>query len=112
MKAGGPYTMSISGKNKIVLKDILIGDVWLCSGQSNMVHQMDVHDVTYAEDISSANYPAIRHFKIPTAANPVGPDKDVREATWESAVSVVYLVVMGLVGLVVVRRRLDKLLLT
>ena len=87
MKAGGPYTMSISGKNKIVLKDILIGDVWFCAGQSNMVHQMDIHDVTYAEDISNANYPAIRHFKVPTAANPVGPDEDVREATWESAVS-------------------------
>src|SRR6185312_8617982 len=39
MEAGGPYTMEISGKNKIVLHDILIGDVWLCSGQSNMVHQ-------------------------------------------------------------------------
>src|SRR5213595_607813 len=35
MKAGGPYTMDISGSNKITLKDILIGDVWFCSGQSN-----------------------------------------------------------------------------
>src|SRR5512141_981153 len=35
MKAGGPYTIEISGKNKIILKDILIGDVWFCSGQSN-----------------------------------------------------------------------------
>jgi len=34
--AGGPYTIKISGKNKIVLEDILIGEVWLCSGQSNM----------------------------------------------------------------------------
>src|SRR5690348_11779389 len=36
MKAGGPYNMTISGKNKIVLNNILIGDVWFCSGQSNM----------------------------------------------------------------------------
>ena len=40
MKAGGPYTMDISGKNKITLHDILMGDVWFCAGQSNMVHQM------------------------------------------------------------------------
>src|SRR3954462_10776567 len=38
MKAGGPYTMRINARDKIELKDILIGDVWICSGQSNMVH--------------------------------------------------------------------------
>jgi sialate O-acetylesterase len=62
MKAGGPYTMDIAGKNKITLKEILIGDVWFCSGQSNMVHQMNIHDVSYAKDIAEANYPQIRHF--------------------------------------------------
>ena len=36
----GPYEMSIVGDNKIVLKDILIGDVWLASGQSNMAFTM------------------------------------------------------------------------
>ena len=36
MKAGGPYTMNIDANNHIALKDILIGDVWLCGGQSNM----------------------------------------------------------------------------
>ena len=48
--------------NKITLKDILIGDVWFCSGQSNMVHQMNIHDVRYAKDIAEANYPQIRQF--------------------------------------------------
>src|SRR5213595_3061896 len=43
MKAGGPYTMDIDAVNHISLKDILIGDVWICSGQSNMVHQMKFH---------------------------------------------------------------------
>src|SRR6516225_7939007 len=38
MKAGGPYTMELKGNNKIVLHDILIGDVWVCAGQSNMEH--------------------------------------------------------------------------
>jgi hypothetical protein len=50
VKAGGPYNMEISGKNKIVLKEILFGDVWFCSGQSNMVHQLNIHDITYAAD--------------------------------------------------------------
>jgi sialate O-acetylesterase len=36
MKAGGPYDMTIAGKNTINIKNILIGDVWLASGQSNM----------------------------------------------------------------------------
>jgi sialate O-acetylesterase len=87
MKAGGPYTMKISGRNDIDLKDILIGDVWLCSGQSNMVHQMNIHDVTYADDIKKANYPAIRHFKVPTQTNLSGPGEDIGEGSWQLAVS-------------------------
>jgi sialate O-acetylesterase len=87
MKAGGPYTMKIAGKNSITLNDVLIGEVWLCAGQSNMVHQMDIHDVTYAKDIATANYPAIRHFKIPTETNLEGPGKDVNGGSWQRAVS-------------------------
>lgn len=87
MKAGGPYTLKISGKNEILLNDILIGDVWLCSGQSNMVHQMDIHDVTYAEDITNANYPEIRHFKVPTKTDLQGPSKNLAGGSWKAAVS-------------------------
>lgn len=87
MKAGGPYTLKISGKNDIVLEDILIGDVWLCSGQSNMVHQMNIHDVTYAEDIANANYPEIRHFKVPRKTDLTGPSKHLNGGSWEVAVS-------------------------
>lgn len=87
MTAGGPYTLKLSGKNEIVLEDILIGDVWLCSGQSNMVHQMDIHDVTYAEDIANANYPEIRHFKVPTKTDLQGPSKDINGGAWQAAVS-------------------------
>jgi len=85
MKAGGPYTMDISGSNKISLKDILIGDVWLCSGQSNMVHQMELHNITYAEDIAKANYPEIRHFFIPTLTNLQGPQNDLPTGYWKPA---------------------------
>ena len=86
MKAGGPYTMEIAGKNKITLKDILIGDVWFCSGQSNMVHQLNIHDVTYAKDIAEANYPQIRHFWIPTLTSLPGPKDDLPTGNWKSAI--------------------------
>ncbi len=85
MKAGGPYTMEISGKNKILLNEILLGDVWFCSGQSNMVHQMNIHDVTYARDIAEANYPQIRHFWIPTLTNLEGPQDDLPTGYWKWA---------------------------
>ncbi len=87
MKAGGPYAMIVSGSNSIEVKDILIGDVWLCAGQSNMVHQMDIHDVTYADDIATANYQNIRHFKIPTEVNLEGPADDLPGGEWQRAVS-------------------------
>jgi len=85
MKSGGPYTMDISGSNKITLKDILIGDVWFCSGQSNMVHQMELHSVIYASDIAQANYPEIRHFWIPTMTDLQAPHDDLPTGFWKSA---------------------------
>lgn len=86
MKAGGPYTMDIAASNKISLKDILIGDVWLCTGQSNMVHQLNIHDVRYANEIKAANYPAIRQFWIPTLATVAGPQNDLPSGFWQPAV--------------------------
>ncbi len=87
MQAGGPYDMSVSGKeNTIEVRNILIGDVWLCTGQSNMVHQLDIHDVTYANEIANANNPNIRHFKIPTTTSLFGPQEDLAGGTWQQAV--------------------------
>lgn len=64
LKAGGPYTMDISGDTKVHFKDILIGDVWICSGQSNM--EMGIGNVNNAKDeIAKANYPKIRLFLQP-----------------------------------------------
>ena len=85
MKAGGPYTMDISGQNKIVLKDILIGDVWICSGQSNMVHQMVLHSVRYTNEIANADYPEIRHFWIPALTDLQKPHDDLPAGYWKSA---------------------------
>ncbi len=85
MQAGGPYTMDISGKNKIKLRDILIGDVWFCSGQSNMEHQMKLHAVNYAAEIADANYTQIRQFKIRNVTNLVSPQNDLQSGSWKWA---------------------------
>lgn len=84
--AGGPYEMRINGNNEILIKEILIGDVWFCSGQSNMVHQMNIHDVTYAKEITDANYPQIRQFLIPTRTSLTGAKEDLPTSYWKPAV--------------------------
>lgn len=82
-KAGGPYTMDITGTNKIRLKDILIGDVWFCSGQSNMVHQMKLHRERYEQEIAQSDNPLIRHFFIPTMTDLQGPRADLPTGYWK-----------------------------
>ncbi len=85
--AGGPYTLTVSGKkNSITLKEILFGDVWFCSGQSNMVHQLDIHDITYEKEIAEANYPHIRQFWIPTLTNLQQPQTDLPNGEWKAAI--------------------------
>ncbi len=62
--AGGPYTLTIKGKNTITLKDVYVGEVWVCSGQSNM--EMRLSDCyNPAETIKNANNPKIRLFTVP-----------------------------------------------
>lgn len=85
-KAGGPYTIDITASNKISLKEILFGDVWFCSGQSNMVHQLNIHDVTYAKEIVSANDPQIRQFWVPTLTSLKGAQQNLPDGYWKSAV--------------------------
>lgn len=84
-KAGGPYTMQIDASQRITLKDILVGDVWICSGQSNMVHQMILHRERYEKEIAAANYPQIRHFWIPTMTDLQGPHDDLPTGYWKTA---------------------------
>ena len=85
MKAGGPYTMNITAGNKITLKDILIGDVWICSGQSNMVLPMERVKEKYPDEIAGANYPEIRHFFIPTLTDLQKPKNDLPTGYWKPA---------------------------
>ncbi len=63
-KAGGPYHLIIIGNNTIVLQDVMIGEVWLCSGQSNMEWSANAGIEGGAEHIQQANYPHIRFFQV------------------------------------------------
>ncbi len=79
LKAGGPFVMSITGENVITITNILIGEVWLCSGQSNM--EMPLAATTNsAEIISAARDSQLRFFTIPHKASDQ-PLTDV-SATW------------------------------
>lgn len=71
VKAGGPFEMTIAGKNSLALKNILVGEVWVCSGQSNMGFTLNGANHA-AEEIAAANYPKIRLFTVNhvTAAEP------------------------------------------
>ena len=65
LPVGGPHTLNVTGKNTITLKNVLVGEVWICSGQSNM--QMAVRGVQGAQDeIAAAKYPKIRLISVPT----------------------------------------------
>lgn len=86
VKSGGPYTLTITASNSITIKDILFGDVFFCSGQSNMVHQLNIHDITYAADIKSANYPEIRQFLVPVSNNLGAPKNDLPDGSWKAAI--------------------------
>ena len=79
---GGPYTLQI---NDINLNDILIGDVFLCSGQSNM--ELPVNRVTdmFQSEINDYENTYIRHIKVPNAYNFHAPQADITTATWASA---------------------------
>ena len=63
--AGGPYTITIKGNNTIILDNILIGEVWVCSGQSNMEMNYNWGLPQMKEEIANINHPAIRFFTVP-----------------------------------------------
>lgn len=85
LKAGGPYEMQISGINKITIRDILIGDVWVCSGQSNMEMSMNSLQAKYPEDIASSENKFIRQFAVPRKHIFSKLMDDVSAGAWVSA---------------------------
>ena len=81
--AGGPYQLTAIGKNRIILNNILVGEVWICSGQSNM--EMTVSNSQHADmEIRTSDFPQIRHIKIPNTISGT-PVQDVAPAEWQIA---------------------------
>ncbi|THU36037.1 sialate O-acetylesterase [Niastella caeni] len=85
MKTGGPYEMEITGSNRIVIKNILIGDVWVCSGQSNMELPMERVKEKYAAIIAASTNPNIRQFNVSTTYDFQKSRKDVESGNWQLA---------------------------
>ena len=81
VKAGGPYVLKINSQE---IKNILIGDVWICSGQSNMEWRLKQTSNPDA-DVAGANYPMIRLFQVPRSE--VDAEKSSVNSSWKECTS-------------------------
>ena len=82
--AGGPYVLTIKGKNTVTFNNVLVGEVWICSGQSNMEMPIDGWGKVnnYEKEIAAANYPMIRHIKVPDTVSST-PQDNIPKADWK-----------------------------
>ncbi len=77
---GGPFTLNIKGKNRIAFDNVMIGEVWICSGQSNM--EWPLAQVKNAEkEVAAANNPNIRLFTVPKHVAQF-PEEDIANGEW------------------------------
>ncbi len=86
MPAGGPYEMAVSSVENITFKNVMIGEVWLCSGQSNMEMPMVSTWATvnnFKAEVAAANYPDLRLFIVKRAKS-TKPRADVESEGWKS----------------------------
>ncbi|MEE2966586.1 MAG: sialate O-acetylesterase [Verrucomicrobiota bacterium] len=88
LKAGGPYVMTVTGNNSVIFNDVMVGEVWLCSGQSNMEVPVGLMNgaewwkgvLNYEKELESANIPKLRLFNVATTWKQ-SPIQDVN-GTW------------------------------
>jgi sialate O-acetylesterase len=85
LPAGGPYTVDIQGKNKLQVKNVLLGDVWVAAGQSNMELPLKRVKYKYPDIIPSTKLPDIREFNVPVVYNFKGPLEDFKQGQWKTA---------------------------
>lgn len=92
MKAGGPYVVTVEGKddkNKVTFSDVLVGEVWICSGQSNM--EWSLRNCTDAKnELANASHPEIRLFNTTArrSTSPAGPQHEIAAGPgWEVCTS-------------------------
>jgi sialate O-acetylesterase len=80
LPAGGPHRLLVQGDQTVELRDVLIGDVWLLGGQSNMEWVLAETD-TAAQEIASPQNPQLRHLRVPHRAS-VKPEAEIAPAPW------------------------------
>jgi len=76
LPVGGPYTLTIRGTNTVTLQDVLVGEVWICGGQSNMERQLGPRPgqkpiIGWERETAAANVPQLRDFYVPEVTSPV-----------------------------------------
>jgi len=84
-KAGGPFTMFFKGTNEVKVQDVLFGDVWVCSGQSNMELPMERVKEKYGDIIKNSENSNIRQFLVPDKYNFKQEETDFDSGNWVSA---------------------------
>lgn len=82
-KAGGPFVLSIKGENQIEIKEVLVGEVWICSGQSNMEFQMYKLPDFESQKVQ-ANSPMIRQFLVAQDLSGT-PKEELKHGKWTNA---------------------------
>lgn len=84
MEAGGPFELKVSAASgNLTVKDVLVGEVWLCSGQSNMEWTVKQAD-NFAREKLDADYPQIRHFYVEHTVE-MEPQSDLKKGDWKKA---------------------------
>ncbi len=85
MKAGGPYVMKIDASDTVTIKNVVVGDVWVCSGQSNMELMLGWISSVYQDEIDNSKNPFIRQFRVPRGMNFNHRENDFKSGKWEEA---------------------------
>lgn len=84
LEAGGPYTMKVEGSDTAIVKDILVGDVWACTGQSNMQVPVSRIRVIYEDEFKNVRNPYIRQFIVPEKYEFKAPMEDIESGEWKA----------------------------
>lgn len=84
-KAGGPYKLTVRGNNQLTRNNILLGDLWVAAGQSNMELPLNRVKYKYPGLIESTNQPNIREFNVPVTYAFKGPLQDYTQGQWKTA---------------------------